>query len=92
MEHKFANIQIVFDFLTTLVLRDHSKWRANKKEHGQGIMFIRTFVLKVIHDERKKLTRHEIIDCTAEQTESVITQVSKKSKLCINENLRRSRF
>ena len=36
MVHKFANIQTVFGFLPTLVLRDHSKWRANKTEHGKG--------------------------------------------------------
>ena len=33
-------------------------------------MLIRTFVLKVINNERKKLTHHEIIDRTAEQTAS----------------------
>ena len=27
MEHKFANIQTAFGFLSMLVLRDHSKWR-----------------------------------------------------------------
>ena len=26
----------VFDILSTLVLRDHSKWRANKNERGEG--------------------------------------------------------
>ena len=36
-------------------------------------MLIRTFVLKVINDERKKMTHHEITDRIAEQTESVIT-------------------
>ena len=68
MEHKFANIQIAFDFLSVLKLRDHSKWRAKKNEHGEGIMLIRTFVLKVINNERKKLTHHEINDRIAEQT------------------------
>ena len=33
--HKFANIQTAFDILSTLVLRDNSKWRANKSEHGK---------------------------------------------------------
>ena len=89
MEHKFANIQIAFDFLSVLKLRDHSKWRAKKKEHGEGIMLIRTFVLKVINNERKKLTHHEIIDCSADQTASVIIQVSKELKLRIRPNLRR---
>ena len=68
MEHKFANIQIAFDFLSVLKLRDHSKWRAKKNEHGEGIMLIRTFVLKVINNERKKLTHHEINDRIAGQT------------------------
>ena len=49
-------------------------------------MLIRTFVLKVTNNERKKLTNHEIIDPTAEQTESVITQVCKESKLWIHPN------
>ena len=30
-------------------------------------MLIQTFVLKVINNERKILTHHEIIDCIAEQ-------------------------
>ena len=89
MEHKFANIQIAFDFLSVLKLRDHSKWRAKKNEHGEGMMLIRTFVLKVINNERKKLTPHEIIDCSADQTTSVIIQVSKELKLRIRPNLRR---
>ena len=92
MEHKFANIQIAFDFLSVLKLRDHYKWRAKKNEHGEGIILIRTFVLKVINNERKKLTHHEIIDCIAEQTASVTIQVSKESKLRIHPNLRRPRF
>ena len=36
MENKFTNIQTVLDFLSTLVLRDQSKWRANKNEHSEG--------------------------------------------------------
>ena len=92
VEHKFANIQILFDFLSILKLRKHSKWRAKKNEHGEGIMPIRTFVLKVINNERKWLTHHEIIDHTAEQTASVIVQVSKESKLRIHSNLWRPRF
>ena len=45
-EHKFENMQIAFDFLSVLKLRDHSKWRANKNEHGEEMMLIRTLVLK----------------------------------------------
>ena len=47
---------------------------------------------KINNDGRKKLTYHEIIGRTAEQTESVITQVCKESKLWICPNLRRPRF
>ena len=63
-----------------------------KNKRGYGIMLVRTFVLKVINDERKNLTHHEIIDCIAEQTALVIIQVSKESKLMIHSNLRRPRF
>ena len=55
-------------------------------------MLIRTFVLKVINNEKKKLTHHEIIDRTVEQTVAVIIQVSIESKLRIHPNLRRPRF
>ena len=51
---------------------------------GRGIIFIQIFVLKVINNERKILTHHEIIDRTAEQIVLVITQV----KLWIHPNLR----
>ena len=44
-------------------------------------MLFQTFVIKVTNNEWKKLTRHEIIDRISEQTESVITQVCKESKL-----------
>ena len=40
-------------------------------------MLIRRFVLKVINNERKILTHHEITDRIAEQTMFVITQVCK---------------
>ena len=92
VEHKFANMQIASDFLSVLKLRDHSKWRAKKNEHGEGIILIRTCVLKVINIERKKLTHHEITDRIAEQTALVIIQMSKESKLRIHPNLRRPRF
>ena len=57
MEQKFVNIQIAFDLLSVLKLGDNSKWKAKEKEHREGIMFLRKFVLKVINNERKKLTR-----------------------------------
>ena len=42
-------------------------------------MLIRMFFLKVIKNERKILTRHEIIDRIAEQIVLVITRVCKES-------------
>ena len=74
-------MQIAFDFLSELKLRDHCKWRAKKNEHGEGIMLIWTFVLKVINNERKKLTHHEINDGIAEQTVSVIIQCEQRIKI-----------
>ena len=62
---------------------------SKEKRHWEGIMLIRTFVLKVINNKRKKLTHHEIIDRIADQTASVIIQVSKELKLRIRPNLRR---
>ena len=53
MEYKFANIQTAFDFLSVLKLGDHSKWRANKNEHREEIMLIRTSVLKVMNMKEK---------------------------------------
>ena len=55
----------------------------------KGIMLIQTFILKVINDERKTLTYHEIIDRIAKQNVPVITEAWKKSKLWIHTNLRR---
>ena len=75
--------------MSELKLTDPSKWRAKKNEHGEAIILIETFVLKVINNERKKLTHHEIIDRIADQTASVIIQVSKELKLRIRPNLRR---
>ena len=43
-------------------------------------MLIRRFVLKVINNEIKDLTHHEITGCIAEQTVLVITQGCKESK------------
>ena len=55
-------------------------------------MLIRTFILKVMNNERKILTHHKITDRIAEQLESVITQVYRESKLWIHPNLRRPSF
>ena len=54
MEHNFTNIKTAFDILSTLVLKDQSKWSANKNEHGERyIMLIRMFVLKITNNEKK---------------------------------------
>ena len=80
MEHNFANIKTAFDFLSTLVLKDQSKWKANKSEQEERyIMLIRMLVLKVINNERKMLTHHEIIDRIVEQIVLLITRVCKES-------------
>ena len=47
---------------------------SKQKRTWGGIRLVRTLVLKVINNERKNLTHHEIIDRIAEQTESLITQ------------------
>ena len=55
-------IKTSFDFLSILVLRDQSKWKANKNEHGERyIMLIRMFILKIINNEKSFLTCHEMI-------------------------------
>ena len=56
---------------------------------GRGIILIRIFVLKLINNERKILTHHEIIDRIAEQIVLVITQLCKESKFWVHQNLRR---
>ena len=48
-------------------LRGHSNWRANNNEHGKGTILTRTFVPKVLNNERKILNHHEMTDCIAEQ-------------------------
>ena len=63
---------------------------SQQKRTWGRITLIRTFVLKVINNyfERKKLAYHEIIDRISEQSESVISQVCKESKLWIHPSLR----
>ena len=55
-------------------------------------MLIRTFVLKVINNEKKTLTDHEIINRIAQQIVMAITHVCKESKLQIHPNLGRPSF
>ena len=70
-------------YVSLFTLKNHSKWRANKNEHGEGIMLIRTFVLKVINNERKNLTHHETTDRIAEQIESRSSHHSKYKSIKI---------
>ena len=86
MELKLANISNATGFLSTLVLRDHSKWRANKhkdeEEHNAHLNFrskSNEYFLK-----EKILIHHEIIDHMPEQTESAITKANKKSKFWVH--------
>ena len=53
-----------------------------------AVRLSRMFLVKVLNNERKFLTRYKIIDSIAEQTATVIAQVCKKSKLLIHANLR----
>ena len=55
-------------------------------------MLIPRFVLKVINNERKNLTHHEVIDRIAQQIAFVISQMCKESKLWIHLNLRGPSF
>ena len=55
-------------------------------------MLIRLFDSKIIYNNRKCLTDHEIIDRIAEQIESVITQMCRESKFWIHLNSRRPSF
>ena len=59
-----------------------------KTNMGRKIMLIPRFVLKVINNERKNLTHHEVIDRIAQQIAFVITQMCKESRLWIHPNLR----
>ena len=55
-------------------------------------MLIPRFALKVINNERKNLTHHEVIDRIAQQIAFVITQMCKESRLWIHPNLRGPSF
>ena len=64
----------------------------NKNQHGEGIMLIWTFVLKVTNNVRKKLTHHEINDGIAEQTASVIIQCEQRIKIEASSELTEALF
>ena len=70
MEHKFANMQNGFNFLSTVVLRDYSDWRANKIEHGDGDD-AHSKVHYKSNKKWKKIAHHETIYHIAEQIVSV---------------------
>ena len=65
----------------------HFKWRANKNKHGEGDNAYQIFVLNVINIEWQSLVYPEIIYHMAEETESVITQLYKESKLWVHSKL-----
>ena len=44
---------------------------------GRWVMLVQIFVQKVINNKSKILSHHEIIDCMAEQIDSVITHLGK---------------
>ena len=56
-------MQTALDFVSTLVLKDHSKWKANKNEHGEGDNAHPNVRSKSYNNERKILTHHEIRNC-----------------------------
>ena len=82
-------MQTGLDFLSALVLGlFHMESKHLKRPNVQTSKLIQTFILKVVNNERKILTHHEIVDDIAEQT----LPVCKESKLWIHRNLRRSNF
>ena len=40
VKHMLASIQITFDFLSVLELRDHSKWSAKAKRFRQNVLLV----------------------------------------------------
>ena len=51
-------IQTALDFLSTFVLKDHSKWKANKNEHGDGDNAHPNVHSKSDKNERRILTKN----------------------------------
>ena len=85
-------MQTALGFLSTLVLKGHSKWKATKNEHGEGHNAHPKVRFKSNNNEKKLLTRHEIVDGIAENIASVITQLCKEAKLWIHPNIWRPNF
>ena len=56
-------MQTALDFLSTVVLKDHSKWKANKNEHGKGDNAHPNVRSKSNNNEKKNLTHHKIHRC-----------------------------
>ena len=54
-----------------------------KTNTGRGIILFRRFFLKVINNERKILTHHEIIDRITQQIVLVITSELTEAKFLI---------
>ena len=64
--------------------------KQTKTNMERRIMLIRKFVQK--YNERNILTLHEIIDCIAEKTVSVIIPLCEETKWWIHPNLRQTNF
>ena len=72
---------------TWTILIDEEQTKMNKEI---GIMLITTFIFKIMNNERKILTHHEIIDCVASRTNCVRVQrirLADLSKLTTNKFL-----
>ena len=82
--------QLHLIFLSTLPLKDHSKWKANKNKHGEGNNAHPNVRSKSNNNETNIWTHHEIRHCR--NIVPVITQVCKETKLWIDPNLRWPNF
>ena len=48
-------MQTTLDFLSALVLKDHSKWKANKNKHGEGDNAYPNVRSKINNKKNKKI-------------------------------------
>ena len=88
VEHKLTNMQTAFDILSTLVLRDYSKWTSNKDERGEENNAHPNFRSK---SNKRWEKNFNFIDRMTEQIESLINQVCKESDYWVYSNLQRPR-
>ena len=81
-------MQTAFDILSTLVLRDYSKWTSNKDERGEENNAHPNFHSK---SNKRWEKNFNFIDRMTEQIESLINQVCKESDYWVYSNLQRPR-